>query len=153
MTETVDSQDINEIGKPDFTELSNTLANREDKGYNVVGWNGTNGELQAHVNDGVLCPATSFAVVAEGIARYKNTNPERSENTDSLRELSKILLKGSEVFAQAYMVDGNSLKDQIRKYVESHGGLFDNETDWEAFIKDRADKLKTKADAIDQANK
>jgi len=75
------------------------------------------------------------------------------ENTDSLRDLSAILSSGSEIYGQADKIDAAGLKSQIKKYVESHGGTFDENIDWQEFIKTRSVKLKAKADAIDEVNR
>ncbi len=152
MTEISEPQNIKEIGENDFTQLVSVLKAREDEGYTVVGWQGTSSDLSRLVNEGELCPASSFAVVAEGISRYKRTNPKMREDTDSLRELSKVLERGSQVYIQAAMIDEVAVKDQVKKYVDSNGGSFDNSTNWGEFIADRAAKLQAKANAIDDVN-
>ena len=155
MSETVESQNISEIGKDGFTKLVEVLEGREDqeKKYNAVGWSGSSSDLKTQVEGGLLCPASSFAVVAEGIVRYKRTDPEMRENTDSLRDLSDVLSNGSEIYGQADKIDAAGLKSQIKKYIESHGGTFDENINWQEFIKTRSERLKAKADAIDEVNK
>jgi hypothetical protein len=91
--------------------------------------------------------------VAEGIVRYKRSDPQMRENTDSLRDLSAVLSYGSEIYDQSAKIDAAGLRSQIKKYVESHGGTFDENTDWQEFIKTRSERLKAKADAIDEVNR
>jgi hypothetical protein len=153
MSETVESQNINEIGKDGFIKLVGVLKGREDQRYNAVGWGGSSSELKTQVEDGLLCPASSFAVVAEGIVRYKRLDPQMRENTDSLRDLSTVLSSGSEIYGEATKIDAAGLKSQIKKYIESHGGTFDENINWQEFIKTRSEKLKAKADAIDEVNR
>ncbi|MGA2910504.1 MAG: hypothetical protein ABSE04_01745 [Candidatus Microgenomates bacterium] len=152
MSETVESQNISEVGRDSFVRFVGILKDREGQKYNAVGWEGTGSELQSQVEGGALCPASSFAVVAEGIFRYKWQGPQMKEDTDSLRDLSKALLAGSEIYGQAAQIDVAAIKAQIKKYVESHGGRYDGQTDWQEFIKTRAVRLKSKADAIDAAD-
>lgn len=153
MPEIVESQNISEIGKDGFAKLVGVLKGREDQRYNAVSWNGSSGELKTQVKGGILCPASSFAVVAEGIVRYKRLDSQMQENTDSLRDLSAVLSGGSEIYGQADKIDAAGLKSQVKKYVESHGGTFDENIDWQEFIKTMSIKLKAKADAIDEVDR
>jgi hypothetical protein len=153
MPEKVESQNIAEVGKDRFGELVRVLKGREDQGYNSAGWEGTSNNLETQVGGGLLCPASAFAVVAEGMFRYKRQDPQIREDTDSLREFAKVLSDGSEIYGQSDKIDGAGLKDQIKKYVESYGGTFDDKTDWQEFIRTRSERLKSKADLIDEANR
>lgn len=149
MTEITSSTDIREIGIDGFSRLVKVLQDREGKRYNDIGWGGTATELQKGINEGNLVPASAFAVVSEGMVRYTRKEKEVRSNTDSLRFLAKSLLEGAEVYHQASQVDMATLKKQIGAFVKSHGGNFDEGLNWEAFIKERATRLKKKADDTD----
>ncbi len=144
---------LGEIGKTAFANLISTLSSREDSTYNVVGWNGNSSELGRLVQQGELCPASSFAVVAEGMRRYRRQESQQREDTDSMRNLAKIILEGSGVYGEAREIDEQTLLAQIQRFVTSHGGEFQGGVDWQEFIADVSERLKKKADAIDEANR
>lgn len=154
MVEQLDTSGISEIGKEQLGSLIRVLETREGSGYNAVGWGGTSSELKAQTESRSLYPASSFAVVAEGISRYKR-QPGSSliEDTDSMRELSQMLVAGSEVFKKVSEIDSATVLDQIKRFVESNGGIFDVNTDWPEFIRERAERITQKANAIDDVNR
>lgn len=143
MPEVVETSNISEIGRGQFERLVGVLTRREAEQNNVILWGGTAQEL------GPLLPAAAFAVVAEGTTRYKKTSPDFTEHTESARELATLLSEGAQVYGQAREVDEATLKNQIRSFVESHGGTFDPDTDWQKLIQERSDKIFQKANAID----
>ena len=152
MSETLGSHDITETGKDGFIRLAAVLENREMEGYNSAGWDGTSAELRALVSNNSLCSASAFAVVAEGLTRYRRQGSELREQTDSLRDFSGVLSSGSEIFSEASKIDKTTLLGQIKSYVESHGGAFDASVDWQGLIGERAQILAQKADAFDAIN-
>lgn len=153
MSEALEPRNIAEIGKEGFDRLVVVLGKREGEKYNSVGWGGTSVDLKNQIGSNFLCPASAFAVVSDGISRYKRQEPQIYEDTESLRELAKVLSDGSEIYGQANEIDKVGLKDQIKKYVESHGGTFDDSINWQNFIKERSDRLMAKADTIEEANR
>ncbi|MFH1971280.1 MAG: hypothetical protein ABIJ05_02755 [Patescibacteria group bacterium] len=148
-----ESLKIAEIGRQEFDRLTSVLNNRESNEYNLVGWEGTVIDLKSEVESNSLYPASAFAVVSEGISRYKRTDERMNDDTESMRELANVLYKGSDIFGRAGEFDEAGLKDQIKKYIESHDGKFDININWKDFIKERADRIKNKADSIDEANR
>lgn len=70
-----------------------------------------------------------------------------------MRELAQVLLDGSGVYGQAKGMDESVLLEQIKKYVTSHGGEFQEGVDWQNFIAEVSAKLKSKANAIDEVNR
>lgn len=152
MTETGETQSISEIGIDMFNNLVTVLEDRESRGINRNGWNGTSANLKESVKEGRLCPASSFAIVADGLTRFKPSEPRAVENTDSLRKLGDILLEGSNVYEQASQIDEETIKGQIKSWVESHGGEFNESMNWREFINEKGNKLRSKADAIEAAN-
>jgi hypothetical protein len=147
MPEAADKLKPAEIGKKEFGDLAKILKNRVNQKYNVVGWGGNVDDLIP------LYPASAFAIVSDGITKYKRKEPTAHEDTDSLRELSAVLLKGSVIYGQTKEVDTIKIEEQIKGYIESHGGVFDKTIDWGGFIKERSVRIKEKADAIDEVNK
>jgi len=152
MSETLESQDIAEMGKDGFGKLTVALENRDRERYNSVGWGGTTADLKELVGSNSLCPASAFAVVVEGLVKYKRQESELRENTDSLRELAGALSSGSGIFKNAYEIGGPTLLGQIRNYVESHGGVFNESINWQDLLNERSQILIRKADAFDAIN-
>lgn len=152
MLETLESHDIAEVGQDGFTRLAAVLEDREMEGYNSAGWEGTSAELRAQVNNNSLCSASAFAVVAEGLTGYRRQGSELRELPDSLRDFSRVLSAGSDIFSEAFKIDKSTLLDQVRNYVESHGGAFDASVDWQDLISERAQILARKADAFEEIN-
>lgn len=154
MTETSMEMDVmKEMGGETFQSLMRVLSARESANYNVAGWGGSSAELGMLVEKGELYPASTFAVVSEGAKRYKRSEPQAREDTDSMRELATVLLEGADVYGKAKGVDESVLLEQIKKYVTSHGGEFQDGVDWQAFIAEVSGKLKNKANAIDEVNR
>lgn len=154
MTETSAEMDVmKEMGGETFQNLMRVLSARESANYNVAGWGGNSAELGMLVEKGELYPASTFAVVSEGAKRYKRSEPQAREDTDSMRELAQILLEGSGVYGQAKGIDEKVLLEQIKRYVTSHGGDFQEGVDWQSFIEEVATKMRTKANAIDDVNR
>lgn len=148
MSEKGEIPNISELGKSELSNMVDVLKERESKGYNIITWGGKTSDLEDNVAGGKLCPASSFAVVSEGIFNTVRTNPNAFDDTDSLRRLSQVLIVGSDIYGQASEVDNDGIKKQIKAYVESQGRVFDEKTDWQEFIKTRGERLKTRADAM-----
>jgi len=144
---------MEEIGEKSFGRLLGVLSAREANGFNAVGWSGTSTELQELVEAGELCPSSSFAVVAEGMNRYKRIGTDMVEDTDSVRKLSEIMGAGADDYRQARQIDENVLVEQIKGYLLAHGGEFQDGTDWVTYIQDISNRLLKKANAIDVANR
>ena len=156
MTETSEKSEplkIAEIGRQEFDELCTILNNRENNKYNLVRWEGKVIDLKNEVDSNSLYPASAFAVVSEGISRYKRTDERMNDDTDSMRDLANVLSEGSDIFGRASEFDEAALKDQIKKYIESHDEKYDININWKDFIKERADRIKNKANSIDEANR
>jgi hypothetical protein len=153
MSENKEANNNRELGGDVFDNLTLVLKKREENKYNLAGWEGTAADLKIQVENGNLCPASSFAVVAEGMVRYKRPEERMDDDTDSMRDLAKVLSEGSKIYGQAKELNEAKLKNQIKKYVESHGGVFDDSINWQNFIEERSDRLIKKANAIDEANR
>lgn len=145
--------DIFEIGSQEFNQLTEVLNHREAKGYNLVGWDGTSIDLKNEVNNKLLCPASAFAVVSDGVYKYKRPEIRMNDETDSMRDFASALIKGSIIFKQATDIDATKIYSQIKKYFKSHQREFDENLSWPDFIKERADRIKQKADKIDEVNR
>ncbi len=153
MSESAETPSIVEIGKGQFDRLASVLGQREGSKYNLVGWGGSTADLRTSVEGKALYPSSAFAVVAEGISRYKRGEERMYDDTDSMRELSQALADGSEVYGQAKELDETTLKSQIKEYLQSHGGVYDENINWQDFIAERATRIKNRADQIDEVNR
>ncbi len=153
MSEIGETLGVEEVGRSQFDRLSTVLGERESQGYNIVGWGGNNSELRTQVESNALYPTSAFAVVAEGVSRYKRVGDRILDDSDSMRDLASALSGGAEVFPQANAINEAQLKAQIRQYLESHGGVFDESTDWQSFIQTQAGKIKSRAAAVDEMNR
>ena len=149
MTEKVGSPNIAEIGQQESNRLVGVLGEREANGYNSVGWEGTSDELRARIGNNSLCPASAFAVVAEGLARYRRQEPSLREDINFLRDFAQALSSGAEIFGEAFKIDKPTLLNQIRGYVNSHDGSFDESINWEDFIRVQARRLNERADRFE----
>lgn len=139
------------IGLSQFDKLANIFTQRETEGLNVIGWGGDTVALKSSVAEKVLYPTSAIAVVAEGMTRYKREG-KPLEDSDSLRDLASGLRDGGLVFPLLDAMDEPQRNDQIRKYIESHGGMYDPNINWQGLIETLATRTDEKAADIDAAN-
>jgi hypothetical protein len=114
---------------------------------------GSSADLAKSVESGELYPVSAFAVVAEGMKRYKRSEATAIEDTDSMRTLAGFLSDGSHAYGQAQQIDRKPLEAQIKMYLLAHGGIFEEGVNWQDFIQEISDKVKKKASAIDEVNR